>query len=84
MDTCSILEPGVGMLVGNSSGGMLLVYNENVQSPYCDPRTFRVNAGAVHAYVKCPNNKTKYMGEVKSGDEILVVDPKGNTQNVVI
>lgn len=84
IDTCSVLEPWVGMLAGNSSAGMLLVFNENVQSPYCDPRPFRVNAGAVHAYIKCPDNKTKYMGELTSGDEVLVVDPHWQMQTVTV
>lgn len=79
IDTCTVIPPGAGVLVGNSSSAMFLVYSENVKSPYCDPRPFRVNAGAVHAYVRTPNDKTKYLIEMKSGEEILIVDYKGNT-----
>jgi 3-dehydroquinate synthase II len=79
IDTCSVIAPGAGMLVGNSSSAMFLVYSENVKSPYCDPRPFRVNAGAVHAYVMTPGNKTKYLMELGSGDEVLIVDYKGGT-----
>jgi len=84
VDTGSILLPGKGILAGDTSSAMFLVYNENVQSPYCDPRPFRVNAGAVHAYVRIPNNKTQYMMELKSGSEVLVVDKDGNTEVVVV
>lgn len=79
VDTSSILPAGDGLLVGNSSKAFFLVYNENVQSPYCDARPFRINAGAVHAYVKLPNNKTKYLCELTAGDEVLIVNPKGES-----
>ena len=84
IDTGSILPPGKGILAGDTSSAMFLVYNENVISPYCDPRPFRVNAGAVHAYVRIPNNKTQYMMELKSGSEVLIVDKDGNTEVAVV
>jgi len=79
VDTTAILRPGQGILAGDSSSAMFLVFNENVQSPYCDPRPFRVNVGAVHAYVRLPDNKTGYLNEVRSGSQVLIVDEKGNT-----
>ena len=79
VDTAAILAPGQGILAGDSSSAMFLVFNENVASPYCDPRPFRVNVGAVHAYVRLPDNKTGYLNEVRSGSQILIVDQKGNT-----
>lgn len=84
IDTASILTPWQWLLVWDWSSWMFLVYNENVESPYCDTRPFRVNAWAVHAYVMCPNNKTKYLWELKSWDEVLVVDTKWNTQVVLV
>lgn len=84
IDTGSILSPGKGILAGDTSAAMFLVFNENVISPYCDPRPFRVNAGAVHAYVRIPNNKTQYMMELKSGSEVLIVDKDGNTEVAVV
>lgn len=84
IDTGSILPPGKGILAGDISSAMFLVYNENVQSPYCDPRPFRVNVGAVHAYVRVPNNQTKYLMELKAGSEVLVVDKDGNTETAVV
>jgi 3-dehydroquinate synthase II len=84
LDTSSLLAPGKGMLIGNSSSAFFLVFNENVESPYADPRPFRVNAGGVHAYVMMPDNTTKYLCEVKSGLSALCVDPKGVTEPVII
>ncbi len=78
VDTTSILKPGQGLLVGDSSAGMLLVHAENVETPYCDPRPFRVNAGAVHAYVRVPEGKTKYLSDLAGGGRVLVIDPQGN------
>lgn len=84
LDTTSLLLPGQGMLVGNSAQAFFLVYNENVPSPYCDARPFRVNAGAVHAYIKMANNKTKYLCEVEAGDEVLTCNHQGKTEIVAV
>lgn len=84
VDTASMLKPGQGMLVGDSSSAMFLVYNENVETPYCDPRPFRVNAGGTHAYVRMPNDKTKYLGELRSGSKVLIIDSQGNTEQAIV
>jgi 3-dehydroquinate synthase II len=80
VDTITNMLPGQGMLVGNSSSGMLLVHAENVETPYCATRPFRVNAGAVHAYTKVADGKTAYLADLKAGDPVLVIDYKGNTE----
>jgi 3-dehydroquinate synthase II len=51
IDTCSLMAPGEGMLVGSQSGCLFLVQSESESSGYVAPRPFRVNAGAVHSYV---------------------------------
>lgn len=84
VDTSSILDPGQGMLIGDSSSAMFLVYNENVENPYCDPRAFRVNAGGAHAYIKMPDDKTKYLAELKSGDNVLIINPNGGTEQAIV
>ncbi|MBN1532632.1 MAG: 3-dehydroquinate synthase II [Spirochaetes bacterium] len=80
IDTCANMEPGQGMLVGNSSQCLFLVHAENLENPYVAPRPFRVNAGAVHSYVRVPGNKTRYLGELKTGDPVLVVNSRGETE----
>ncbi len=84
IDTTSLLPPGVGLLVGNSGHALFLVHNENVESPYCAARPFRVNAGAVHAYVRLPGNRTKYLCELGAGDEVLACDPDGHGHGVAV
>jgi len=79
IDTCTNMVPGEGMLVGNASGAFLLVHSESLETPYVAPRPFRVNAGAVHAYVLLPEGKTKYLSELKAGDEVLLVRADGAT-----
>lgn len=84
IDTCSMLSLGEGMLVGSQSGGYFLVHSESVESPYVETRPFRVNAGAVHSYILVKDKKTKYLSEVKAGDEILAVKNDGTARIVVV
>ncbi len=84
VDTCSMLNVGEGMLIGSKSNGMFLVHSESLETPYVAPRPFRVNAGAVHSYIKVPGDKTRYLGELGAGDEVLAVDSKGKTRKVIV
>ncbi|MBN2067964.1 MAG: 3-dehydroquinate synthase II [Candidatus Diapherotrites archaeon] len=84
VDTCSNMGLGQGMLVGNSSSGFFLVHSESIDNPYVEQRPFRVNAGAVHAYVKNADGKTNYLSDLKSGNSILLVDAKGSTEIAVV
>jgi 3-dehydroquinate synthase II len=84
VDTCSNLGLGEGMLVGNASGSLFLVHAESLENPYVSPRPFRVNAGPVHAYIRVPGNKTKYVGELAAGDEVLVVGHDGRSRAAVV
>jgi 3-dehydroquinate synthase II len=80
IDTCTQMQQGEGMLVGNTASGFFLVHSESIDNPYVASRPFRVNAGAVHAYTLTPDGKTKYLSDLKSGDEVMVVNTKGKTQ----
>lgn len=84
IDTCSIMGLGEGMLVGSYSKGLFLVHSESLESEYVASRPFRVNAGPVHAYVMTPGNKTRYLSEIETGDEVLTVDKEGNTKSTVV
>ena len=84
IDTCSILDVGEGMLIGSQSNGLFLVHSESVESEYVDTRPFRVNAGPVHAYILSAKEKTRYLSELKVGDEVLAVDDTGSTRPVVL
>lgn len=84
VDTCLLMEEGQGALVGNSAGFLFLVQAETRPNPYVAPRPFRINAGAVHAYVKVPGGRTRYLCELGAGDRLLVVDPTGAAVEAVI
>ena len=51
VDLTSILEIGEGFLIGSAANALMLVHGETLESDFVPPRPFRVNAGAVHAYV---------------------------------
>jgi len=84
IDTVSMLSEGEGMLIGNKSNFLFLVHNESIGSSFTSPRPFRVNAGAVHCYTVVPNGSTKYLSELESGSQILIVNPKGLSRTVSV
>ncbi len=83
VDTCSLMTLGEGMLVGSQSNGLFLVHSESEDSPYVAARPFRVNAGAVHAYVKV-GDRTQYLSELSAGDEVQIVDSKGCQRPAIV
>ncbi len=83
VDTASLMIPGEGMLIGSQSSGLFLVHSESEESPYVAARPFRVNAGAVHAYIRV-GEKTCYLSELASGDEVLIINSEGETRPAVV
>jgi 3-dehydroquinate synthase II len=84
IDTVSMLSEGEGMLIGNKSNFLFLVHNESIGSSFTSPRPFRVNAGAVHCYTVVPDGSTKYLSELESGSQILIVSSKGFSRAVSV
>ncbi len=82
IDTCSLLEPGEGMLIGSQSSCLFLICSESFESEYVNSRPFRVNAGAVHSYILCPDGTTKYLSEIAAGSELLSRRPDGTLRTV--
>ena len=83
VDTCSLMTLGEGMLVGSQSFALFLVHSESEESPYVAARPFRVNAGGVYAYILV-GEKTRYLSELKSGDDVLIVNAEGNARKAVV
>ena len=74
---CNMVE-GEGMLLGSFARGLFLVHSECEETSYINSRPFRVNAGPVHSYIQVNgNNRTQYLSEISSGDEVLVYSPQG-------
>jgi 3-dehydroquinate synthase II len=84
LDTCTQMGLGEGMLVGNTASGFFLVHSESIDNPYVASRPFRVNAGAVHAYTLAPRGKTKYLADLKAGDEVMIVNSEGKSQTAYL
>jgi 3-dehydroquinate synthase II len=80
VDTCELMKPGEGMLLGCQSSGLFLVQAEVHESPYVETRPFRVNAGPLSLYALTSPTRTRYLSELKSGEEVLVVDRDGNVR----
>ena len=84
VDTCTLMAPGEGMLVGNSSGFLFLVQAETELNPYVAPRPFRVNAGPVHSYIRVPGGATRYLSELAAGERVLVFGPDGKAREATV
>ncbi|WP_099022192.1 3-dehydroquinate synthase II family protein [Mycolicibacterium palauense] len=84
IDTCSLLESDEGCLIGSFAGGMFLSCSETHPLPYMPTRPFRWNAGAVHSYVLVPENRTRYVSELRAGQPILAVRSDGTAREVRI
>src|SRR2546428_4013259 len=84
VDTSSLLRHGEGLLVGNSAAGLFLIHSETIETGDVAARPFRVNAGPVHAYVYLPGGTTKYLSELRTGDDVLAVDSEGRARSVVV
>ncbi|MEM2110298.1 MAG: 3-dehydroquinate synthase II [Candidatus Bathyarchaeia archaeon] len=84
IDTCDIMREGEGILVGCQSSGLFLIEAEVHETPFVAPRPFRVNAGSIALYVLAPSGKTRYLSELKAGDEVLIVDRYGKNRTTNI
>ena len=80
VDTCNLMNPGEGMLVGSYSNCLFLIQSESEANGYVATRPFRVNAGAVHEYCMVPGGGTRYLSEVSAGDPVLICDRNGKTR----
>lgn len=84
IDTTTIMHPGEGMLIGSYSKALFLIHSESLESEYVASRPFRVNAGPVQAYIRVPGNKTRYLSEILTGDEVLIVNDKGESRTAIV
>ena len=80
VDTCDLMEPGEGILVGSQSAGLFLVEAEVHENPYVASRPFRVNAGSISMYTLGSMQNTKYLSELKAGEEVLIISKEGKVR----
>ena len=84
IDLTCLISHGEGMLIGSSSSSLALVHGEVFESEFVPSRPFRVNAGPPHSYILMANGNTKYLSELISGDEIMLVTENGSTRPAII
>jgi 3-dehydroquinate synthase II len=84
VDTCDLMVPGEGMLVGVQAAGFFLVEAEVHENPYVQSRPFRVNAGSLSMYTLASLQNTRYLSELKAGDEVLIVDREGKVRTASV
>ena len=85
VDMTSLLAPGWGLPTGSFAKAMLVVHSECAESGYVASRPFRVNAGAVCSYAAAPAGRTRYLSELRAGDEVLVCHGgTGEVKSVVL
>jgi 3-dehydroquinate synthase II len=80
VDTVDLMVPGEGMLIGCQSAGFFLVEAEVNENPYVNSRPFRVNAGAASNYTLISLQNTRYLSELKAGDEVLIINREGKAR----
>ena len=84
IDMTRLLDQGEGLLLGSNATSFLFVHGETIESEFVPTRPFRVNAGPPHTYVRMADGKTKYLSELQSGDEILLVNTEGFQRSATI
>jgi 3-dehydroquinate synthase II len=80
VDTCDLMVQGEGMLVGCQSSGLFHVEAEVTENPYVQARPFRVNAGSLSMYTFGSLDQTRYLSDLKAGEQVLIVDRNGKAR----
>ena len=73
LDFADVLDPGEGVLVGDSGHGFLLVLSENQVSATYPARPFRINCGAIHHYLVQGSDQTTYLSELHPEMSVSVI-----------
>ncbi len=92
VDTTSLLKKNEGMLIGSTAKAFALIQAEVSDNAFASSRPFRVNAGDVSAYILVPSfnekgdlkPKTRYLSEIISGDDVIIVNTDGNLRIVTV
>lgn len=83
LDGIMTYKPREGLLAGFKTGFMFLADGETTENPYINKRGWRVNAGAASLYTLCKKNgiiTPRYLDDLVSGDEVVVVGADGETR----
>ena len=84
IDLIERMNPDEGLCIGSFSSCMLLVQAEVNENPHVPTRPFRVNAGAIHAYVLSDEQETRYLQELSSGMSLSIISVDGKSRSSTI
>ncbi len=84
IDLTERMNPDEGLCIGSFSSCMVLVQAEVNENPHVPTRPFRVNAGAIHAYVLSDGERTFYLEELRSGMPISIISSNGNRRTSTV
>jgi len=84
LDFIDALAADEGVLVGNTGHGYVLLLSENRVTATYPARPFRVNAGAIHHYLRLADDKVCYLSDVKAGMLVPVWTSGGTSRLVAI
>jgi len=84
IDLTERMNPDEGLCIGSFSSCMVLVQAEVNENPHVPTRPFRVNAGAIHAYVLSEGERTFYLEELRSGMPISIISSNGNRRTSTV
>jgi len=84
IDLIERMNPDEGLCIGSFSSCMLLVQAEVNENPHVPTRPFRVNAGAIHAYVLSDEQETHYLQELCSGMSLSIISVDGKSRSSTI
>ena len=81
IDLIERMKPDEGLCIGSFSSCMVLVQAEVNENPHVPTRPFRVNAGAIHAYVLSDDKNTQYLEELHSGMSVSIISVNGQLRS---
>ena len=84
IDLTERMNQNEGLCIGSFSSCMVLVQAEVNENPHVPTRPFRVNAGAIHAYVLSEGERTFYIEELRSGMPVSIISTNGNRRTSTV
>ncbi|MDQ6969957.1 MAG: 3-dehydroquinate synthase II [Mariprofundus sp.] len=84
LDFIDALAADEGVLVGNTGHGYALLLSEGMATATYPPRPFRVNAGAIHQYLRLADDKVCYLSDIKAGMLVPVFRSDGRSRLVAL
>ena len=83
VDLVHNLLPEQGCWIGSSAKINALVLSEAASLQYIPTQPFRINAGPAHSYILMHDQTTKYLSELRPGDQVDIYNSATQTARAV-